>query len=131
MPTGATALTIPAVSGPAGPTWAEQTMDAGNGNKFVNDGGTMLFIRNTTAGAIIVDFYFDLLGVELKCMSRSVPGSGTANGCVVLGPFPPNIFNDHKTTTASGADQGMVVMKQASAGSMICEPFVINKSILG
>ncbi len=118
MPAGATTLAALAqATRPNGPTYAETTLDATNGNKFVNDGGTILVVRNTTVGAIVLDFYADTPeGNEVKVMSRSIPGSGTANGITQLGPFPPERYNAHNTTEA--ASTGQVIMKQATAGAL-------------
>lgn len=131
MPAGATNLNVLGPpSSPAGITYAETTLDAANGNKFDNDGKVILTVRNTTAGAIILDFYADTPeGNEVKVMSVSIPGSGTANGIKRLGPFPPSRYNNHNTTEA--ASSGKVIMKQASAGALNACAEQLNMSLLG
>ena len=133
MPAGATSLSV---LGPAtnaigtGITYAETSIDATNGNKFDNDGDTELVVRNTTAGAIVLDFYADTPdGNEVKVASRSVPGSGTGHGTVVLGPFKPERFNNHNTTEV--ASSGKVIMKPASGitGDLVVCAIKKNKSL--
>jgi hypothetical protein len=130
MPAGATTLAALApATRPNGPTYAETTLDAANGNKFPNNGSTILIVRNTTAGAIVLDFFVDTPeGNEVKVMSRSIPGNGTANGIVQLGPFPPERYNEHNTTEA--ASTGQVIMKQLSAGALSAALIPLSKSLL-
>lgn len=121
MPVGSTSLAVVAAVGGISQAYAETALDAANGNKFINDGKTELHVRNTTAGAIVMDFYADTgptgVGNEVKVASVSIPGSGTNNGVKVLGPFPPSLFNNHNLTEA--ATTGQVIAKQASAGALV------------
>lgn len=132
MPAGATTLALlTPVHKPNGPTHAETNLDATNGNKFVNDGSTVLVVRNTTAGAIVLDFFADTPeGNEVKVMSRSIPGSGTANGIAVLGPFPPERYNDHSTTEA--ATTGQVICKQltGTTGNLVAAAMPLPRSLM-
>jgi len=131
MPASTTALTVLAAPGtPAGPTWDEQDTDVSPGNNFDNDGVTMLFARNNTAGAIDLIFEADLYGTERTVLQVTIPGSGTENGVKVLGPFPPGRFNNHDTTEV--ASTGKVFVRQASGtdGQVKLCPFKVNRSLL-
>lgn len=130
--TAPTALTdVSVASSSAGPTLNEQNLDATNGNSFTNSWGTVLFVRNTTVAAIILDFYSDLNGLECLIQSTSIPGSGTVNGEKIVGPFPPRLFSDHSTTVSAGTSQGKVFLKQrtGSAGDIKVSPLPINQSL--
>lgn len=130
MPATPTALTaIGPASSPAGPSFDEQGNDVTNGNKFDNNDRTKLYVRNTTVGAIVLNFYADLYGVETLILAVSIPGSGTEHGVKILGPFPSQDFNDH-TTTASSTN-GQVHCKAASGSSndlMLC-PYHENPTL--
>lgn len=129
MPAAAVALTVlPVPSTPGGPTFAEQSSTVSPGNKFLNDGQVMLYVRNTTASAINVIFEADIFGSERTLLQTSIPGSGTANGVAVLGPFPA-VFNEHPATAA--ADNGAVFVRQATGtnGNLVFAPFRVNAAL--
>ncbi len=128
MPASTTALTvIAAPSTPAGSSFDEQASDVSPGNNFANpDGNTLLYARNTTAGALDLIFEADVFGTERTVLQTSIPGSGTENGVKILGPFPPSKFNEHGTTEA--ASTGKVFVRQAtgSDGQVVLCPFRVN-----
>jgi hypothetical protein len=128
MPASTTPLTVVGPSSsPAGAAFNEQNSDASPGSNFLNARGTLLYARNTTASPITLIFEADVLGVERTVMTVDVPGSGTEHGVAIIGPFPAHLFNDHSTTTSSGADQGKVYVRHAGADAdiVLC-PFVPN-----
>lgn len=109
----------------------EQNHDAANGNKFDNQPGTVLFCRNTTVGALDVNFYADINGVEVLLGTVSIPGSGTQNGEKIIGPFKAELFNDHGVSVAAGTAQGTVIFKPpvATAGQIKFSPHAFNPSL--
>lgn len=112
-----------AVQGPNGPSLTEQNLSTANGNKFVNDPGKRLYVRNTTAGLIGIDFFADKYGNEVKLVDGSLAANQVpANGVRIFGPFDPALFNDHSTNVA--AANGSVVCKQqsGSAGQLVACP---------
>lgn len=114
MPAGSTAFAaVAAPTGPKGPVHAETSIDATVGNKFDTTGVNFLVVRNTTAGVIVLDFFADTPeGNEVKVMSKSIPGSATANGIALVGPFPLSRYGLHATTEP--ASNGKVIMKPFS-----------------
>jgi hypothetical protein len=122
----AAAWAVAAPTAWTGPTTNEQDGDVVNGNQFDNARGTLLQCRNTTAGAINITFYADLLGTEVLVGTVSIPGSGTQNGHKIIGPFPSDAFNNHSTSVP--ASDGRVLCKQASGsnGQIKFFPFVVN-----
>jgi hypothetical protein len=130
MPASTTALTVAPHTDARGFTWDEQPSDVSPGNNFVNDGKTLLFARNTTAGVLALIFEADRYGAERTVMQVNVPANGTENGVAVFGPFPTALFNDHGTTEP--ASSGRVFVRQASGtdGQVVLCPFRIEPSLL-
>lgn len=129
MPANSVALVVmPAPARVDLGTFDEQASTVSPGNKFDDDGVTMLYVRNTTASAITVNFLADLINFERTIASASVPGSGTEGGVLILGPFP-KIFTDHSVTAS--ADNGKVFVKQASGtdGQLQFCPFRVNPNL--
>jgi hypothetical protein len=135
MPAATVALTtVGPGNSPAGPAFDEQASAApATGNDFDNAGGdTMLYVRNTTAGALDVILEADVFGVERTVLQTTIPGSATEHGVKILGPFKPEQFNDHSTTVPAGTKQGRVMVKQAAgiAGDLVFCPIKVNRSLL-
>lgn len=126
----AVALTaaLPAPSKPTGYTWAEQSNTAA-GNKIANTGRTMMGVRNSNAAARTVSFYADIFAVEVVILTKSVPGSGTANGLDTWGPFPRGVFNDHSTTSAANNGQLVFSSTGSDADLKLC-PFELSDGLL-
>jgi hypothetical protein len=113
--TNPTALTDVAVhSGISGPTMNEQNLDVTNGNKQAWHPGMKMHFRNTTVGAIVINFYCDQLGTEVLILALTVPGSATQNGLKLTGEFPSRMC-DHSASVATAL--GSIVFKQASGSS--------------
>jgi hypothetical protein len=128
--TPAAAWAVAAATAWTGPTTNEQDADVTNGNQFDNARGTLLQCRNTTAGAINVGFYADLLGTEVLVGTVAIPGNATQNGHKMIGPFPSAVFNVHDVTVP--ASNGRVVCKQlsGSAAQVKFFPFVVNMGLM-
>lgn len=123
MPAGCTALTVlqPPVT-PFAASFDEQQSDAAPGNYFVNDGDTQLYLRNANASARTITFYADIYGAERTIGTATLPGSGTENGVLILGPFPTGLFNNHSTTESARTGSAMFSHSGADADVMCC-PF--------
>ena len=131
MPAGTTSLTVLSSFGtPASPTWDEQASDVTPGNSFPNAKGVQLYARNTTPTPIDLVFEADRFGAEVEVLRVSIPGSATAGGVKVLGPFPPDEFNEHGTTEA--AANGSVFVRQLTGGDgdVVLSPFPLNMTLL-
>ncbi len=129
MPSGTVSLTVVGPgSTPAGPTHDEQQSTAA-GNSFENDGSTLLIVRNTNASSRVITFVADRYGAEQTVITSTIPGSGTENGTKVLGPFPPEAFNDHGTTDSAKNGHAMFTHSGSNSDLMLC-PTKINRSLL-
>ena len=122
MPASTTALTVVAPSGAGGliRDVNEQSSDVSPGNNFINDGKTYLFARNTTASAIDLTFEAHINDVERTVLTATVPGSGTDNGELIVGPFDPALFNVHG---AVDTDRAYVRQASGSDGEVKLMPF--------
>lgn len=132
MPASTTSLLVVAAAPtPKGSAFDEQVSDVSPGNSFDNAGGDiMLYVRNTTAGALDVIAEADVMGAERTVFQQAIPGSGTEHGVRILGPFPAAQFNDHSTTEV--ASNGRVFVRQAtgSDGDLVFCPFRVNRLLL-
>lgn len=126
----ALALTEPSfVGGPLGSSQAaEQNGHVTNGNKFANAPGKYLLARNTTAGAVGVDFYVDKNGAETKVIDGSVAANKVpANGVKLFGPFPSGDFSDHTTTAAAQNGQVCFLQQSGIAGDLKFSPLQADR----
>lgn len=86
-----TALTVQsaAISGLT-PSYAAG--DLANGHEFVNDGNTMLHVKNTGGGACTVTLQTPgkVAGVDISDPTVVVPAT---TGDKMIGPFDPTVFN--------------------------------------
>jgi hypothetical protein len=121
----AVALTkVAAPTAPSGTAWDEQQSTAA-GNKFTNDGRTLLGGRNTNVASRVLTFYVDVFAVEVALMLVTVPGSATENGQAMMGPFPKPVFDNHDTTSSASTGSVVLAHNGANADLMFC-PFGIG-----
>jgi hypothetical protein len=69
-----------------------QAADASNGNSFVTNGRTLLFLRNTDSSTHTVTLVgvVDVYDATPSIGTVTIPILGTGGGEVVMGPFPIN-----------------------------------------
>jgi hypothetical protein len=92
-------------NGPA--TKTIEAADTVNGNKFVNDGQTLLLVSNTSGSSRNLTFSADIRGTAGTKKVQAI-----ANGEVtILGPFNAGEFNAH---AADGAENGTHLWVTAS-----------------
>lgn len=123
--TNPTALAAAAAAvGPLGPTLTEQSFDVTLGSSFPNAPGVRLYVRNTTGGALGVDFVADFNGAEAKLIDGAVAANQVpANGVKVFGPFKPELFNAHDTNAPT--KNGQILCKGGGTiGQLKCSPYV-------
>lgn len=86
-----TALTVQNIA-LAGLTPAYSAGDAVNFHEFINDGNTMLQVKNTGGGACTVTIYTPakVAGVDIADITVVV---GATTGDKMIGPFPTHVFN--------------------------------------
>lgn len=127
MPASTVSLTVAAAAAtPAGTVVTEQNSTVSPGNNFENDGATLLYARNTTAGSLNIAFEADKYGVE-----RTVAQVAIAAGAkVILGPFPPSDFNDHTGTEAASTGKVFVRQLSGSNGDLVFAPMKLNRSLV-
>jgi hypothetical protein len=89
----ATALTVA-----AGATFGEgvananlQAVDAVNNNKFVNDGKTVLVVRNASGGGLVPTLKVPKNARANLAFDKALP-SISNNNTALLGPFPTEIY---------------------------------------
>lgn len=72
-------------------TGGEATLDATNGNYFVNDGNVILQVRNSSAGAlnVVIEVPGNVDGQANTDRTVSVDATTT----LMIGPFPTSIYN--------------------------------------
>lgn len=87
---------------------------AGGGDTFINDGVTMLRFTNTSGGAITVTVVAST-DASSKCshgFAHDVAVTvGATTGDVIIGPFPPNRFNNPSTGATSLTYSGVTNLK--------------------
>ena len=72
------------------PTYAAAT--ATQGDDFANDGGTFLQVKNTGAGkTLTITTPATIRGVAVADPAIAIP---LTTGDKMIGPFPPDLFND-------------------------------------
>lgn len=130
-------VTIPAAlttaafaAGPIGPTVTEQNLDITNGNKFPLGPNIFLIARNTTGGALGIDFYADQAGNEVKVIDGTVAANKVpANGEKIFGPFDSKQFGDHALSITITPAPSQVVCKQNSgtAGQIVVSPVALDR----
>lgn len=93
---------------------------ASGGDSFSNDGRTFYLITNASAGTRTATF--DAVAsltkpgfgtVTITDTAVTVPGSGTNGGRVMIGPFPPDRFNNsvgHVSVTYSDSGANLTVV---------------------
>lgn len=81
--------------------YTTSTAAAAGGDVFANDGRTYIIIKNASASTRTATFdavaSLDKPGfgtVPIADTAITVPGSGTNGGLVMIGPFPPDRFNN-------------------------------------
>lgn len=89
-------------------TSAATAADVANGNKFDNDGKTLLFVQKGAGGASTT-LTFSMRPTAFGDAVTSVTVLVLVNEHTVIGPFPPDRFN------MSGDDAGQVVIAHGGA----------------
>jgi len=129
MPASTVSLVVVGPGGtPAGAAHDEQQSTA-LGNSFDNSEPTILVVRNTNVAARVITFLADRYGGERTVMTATIPGSATENGTAILGPFPPEPFNDHSTTDATKMGVVQFTHNGANADLQLC-PTRLNRSFI-
>jgi hypothetical protein len=74
------------------PTYAAPNASGNGGNSFVNDGQTILHVKNASAGPITVTIQVPNTVDGLAVASRTVSVPATT-GDMLIGPFPAGVYN--------------------------------------
>lgn len=98
-------------SSPLGAVFAPAACDSSNGNKFSNDGRTLLYIENGGGSSATVTFDTPATVGGLAVAQNAVTlSAGQGKMC---GPFPPEIYNQPRGAT----DEGCVRVTFSGSGA--------------
>ena len=98
-------------SSPRGAVFAPAACDASNGNKFSNDGRTLLYVENGGADSATVTIDTPATVGGLAVAQNAITLS--AGQGKICGPFPPEIYNQPRGAT----DEGCVRLSFSGTGA--------------